>query len=179
VKKIILLLALVLMGCSQLGWDDLPEASVRPVSNDPTVSQEEWEMTVKWAIWVWNSDLERAGCPAAFKMVDVGGHPIELIPDAEWDDGTSLGYTWGDEDYQPAGGVHIRNRVDAHPTPAGVLLHELGHGIGLGHADPAWGQSIMMIGGERDHLEPRDIRAAACLLNCGPCDSKDDPYNIP
>ncbi len=56
-----------------------------------------------------------------------------------------------------------------------VIAHELGHTFGLGHADPAYGDSAMT--DPPGPFSARDVAAIACRLGCAPCDSTADPYS--
>lgn len=149
-------------------WDDVPGAVATPVALD--VSLPAWTRRVQSEVDVWRAALDAIGCPAPF-TVGPGGHPVELVDPSAWTlsakgntDGTSiriLGWSPG----------------AIHDSP--VLLHELGHALGLSHADPKFGPSLMTAHVDQAAPLPRDIAAAACSLGCGPCDPSADPYTLP
>lgn len=174
---------MVTAGCQAVGWDNVPGAVVRPESHDPRVSDAAWRDEVLTAVGTWNKQLEAVGCGWPFMMSSdtVGDHRVELIDNADWTYPDIDGVTFGDAPTQPAGSISIRSGPDD-PIKAvswrySVLLHELGHGIGLDHSDPANGSSIMTPTETSHILQPADVAAAACLIGCGPCGTTADDYD--
>ncbi len=153
-------------GCCDSGWSDFP-ATVTPVA--PSEYLGDWTIQVNYAITNWNEGLAALGCPEPFQL-GVGGHRVMLVPPEEWHDPDKAGF-------ESNGTIEVLqgNTMSLAEGGSAVVRHELGHGLGLGHADPAYGPSIMTspAGGM---IYPRDFAAAACRLGCGPCDGA-DPYN--
>jgi hypothetical protein len=174
--RIILVAVLLLVaGCFSWSWDDVPGAEIRPVSEEPTISYEEWSAAVLGAVTEWDDALEAVGCPAPFSrgMVTSGAHPVYLVAYADWteDDGLD-GITYGDGTSLPPGGIHVRNDEGKREKQwRSTLLHEMGHAIGLDHA-PAVPKSVMCEGGGcgAPFLTEVDVARAACELGCGVCD---------
>lgn len=170
-------------GCQAIGWDNVPGAEVRAESFAPGVSTDAWRDEVQRAMTTWSTHLAPLGCAPPFVMSadTVGDHAVELIDNANWDYVGIDGVTYGDAPTQPAGSIAVRTGPDdpikAVPWRYSVLLHELGHAIGLGHADPANGPSIMTPKETAWTLTDDDVAAAACVIGCGPCDTTTDPYD--
>jgi hypothetical protein len=161
-----LVLALLVTGCAcGYRWDDLPGAVVTPVAADGPA----WTAEVRGAIVEWNDALFAVGCSWPFALGTEGGHRVELVPHDEW--------SWPDDEIGRAtdDSIVIREGGDG-GVYRPILLHELGHAIGLCHADPAFGPSVLTPAHTSQSLTPRDVAAAACELGCGPCDSNADPY---
>lgn len=151
----------LLVGCATPnGWDDVPTAVVTPAAEPSQLTA--WHAQAVALVDQWAALLAPLGCAAPFVVGD-GGHVVRLVPRADWEY-ASRGDGWTDED-------RIEIAGDVPPIPA-LLLHELGHALGLGHADPAFGPSLMtkQVG---QGVFPRDIAAAACVMGCGPCDAAD------
>jgi hypothetical protein len=165
-KGALVVLAL-LTGCLDSKWEDVPGAKVTPVAEPP--HQDGWAVTVQTAVDTWAAVLRDYGCPAPFVMAE-DGHPIRFVYDETGDNGIQWGAGLGG----PGPSIEIRARDVDNVT---LVLHELGHALGLGHADAAFGGSLMVpkiFPGTV--LTSRDIEAAACELGCGPCTGP-DPYD--
>lgn len=172
-KTIVILFALsACSGCLGRGdWPDVPTATITPIAARPEL-QTAWVAAVANQAQVWNSALEWYGCPSPFRIGE-DGHAIRLIPAADWDDGHDVeGAT---DDYE----VRIReHRGGIPPVLSMIIVHELGHAIGLGHASMAYGPSVMIGVGGLNVWNERDGAAAACEMGCGPCDDSADPYDL-
>lgn len=169
--KIVITTLLLLCSACRLGWDDVPTATVTPVDE---AGYGDWETEVSAAVDAWNTALAERGCAAPF-VVGAGGHRVTLIARDAWSyDPSTVGTTIGDS-FMSDGAIDIWNRVTDDPTAdhIGNLTHELGHALGLGHSDNALGSSIMGVPINGDHIFPRDLDAAACVLGCGSCDLED------
>lgn len=153
------------------GWDDVPEARVHVTSELPAFGRA-WEAQVARDVASWNTELVAIGCPAPFVLEPSGGHAITLVPFGTFDPGVA-GICDHERIRVRAAFLVVNDRVIDHPV---LLLHELGHAIGLRHADAIHGASAMTPEPTADELLPRDIDAAACVLGCGPCDHA-DPYD--
>lgn len=152
-----LLLAVVLMaGCLDTRWE-MPAAHVVAVADDSSHAAE-WTTAVAAAVDEWNTLLAARGCAAPF-VVSSSGHEIRLVARAAWSDDSAVGL-------EDADSILIRSSSD-NGVPVGTTLqHELGHAMGLEHANPADGPSVMLPHGGPD-IQPRDVDAAAKELGCG------------
>lgn len=138
-------------GCATSGvqWDDVPTATI--TAHALPELQADFARYVEGAAGHWNRLLVERGCEPPFAM-GPEGHAIVLVPSDAWEYGSRDGYTDGDE---------IRLAGNTVP-PQALLLHELGHAIGLDHVE---GRSIMSepigLG-----IYPSDVEAAASAMGC-------------
>jgi len=170
-------------GCEYDGWASVPGAQVRPENRAPFVTDAQWRLEVQLAIDEWEALLAPFGCETPFVMsVDaVGDHPVRLIANDDWTWTGADGVTFNDAPTQPAGPIEVRTGPDGEYAAVwwrrAVLLHELGHALGLGHSDPANGLGIMTPHRTTSIVKRDDVAAAACALGCGACGTTVDPYD--
>jgi len=152
VVKALVLWLCMLSGCLSRAWDDVPGAVVTPVA-DRAEHQAEWEVNVAFSVNEWGDGLEGVGCPRPFVVGD-GGHPVTLI------------YTEGNtHGVQDVDGIEVYQQRPSFPL---LVLHELGHALGLDHA-PDGEESVMTAWVVASTVSSYDIKQAACVLGCGPC----------
>lgn len=163
---------LVSVGCVEpwRAWDDVPGAVLTPTATPDRRAA--WTAVVAHDAETWNDALRAIGCSPPFSLGD-GGHEIALVERAAWEHDTAVGFTTLDT-------IVVREDPDGGARSDGTTAHELGHALGLEHADLAYGPSVMIgKGHETQAPNERDTAAAACRLGCGPCDLAADPYAIP
>lgn len=153
------LILLIAVSCGGRFWFDVPVAKLRPIGSDPT-----WRAQVAEAAGIWNRHLVALGCPPAFVVSDgPGGHPVVLVPSEDWGRVDAAGTTLSDTWYR-VGEISVVDSLS--PSSRGqVLLHELGHAIGLDHTDDPG--SIMRAPPLVQYVSYRDIVDAASLMRCG------------
>jgi len=166
-----LLVLTVLTACTPSPWSDFP-APLRAVAADESMTW--WPRVVHAAADVWNNRLRDVHCDApAFLHALPGqpelddGHNVVLVPNAQWHEDT---WEMGTYDYD--GVIKIRqpgtttdDTGDAGRFMVGMLVHELGHAMGLPHSNL---QSSVMNAypstGEPSYLDALDARDS---LDCG------------
>lgn len=165
---IILILATLPSGCIHYtGLDDLPEAALRPVITGPFVDNTGvdnagyWLSEVQAAADAWNAALETRGCAPMFHVTDdpsVPAYAVVLWTTDEWTHGDDhVGLMQSGE--VGAGFIHVRSRLPRSNLP--ILLHEMGHALGLQHASA---DSVMTYKvGDLVAPTARDIAALECL----------------
>jgi hypothetical protein len=168
-------LALISTGCLYVGWDDLPNAKVRPevhttyLANPTFDNQAYWSAQVENAVEVWNQTALDAGCTAPFSMAvdDAAAHPIRLLPRDAWPYANDIVGMYVDEYSDPddLGYIVIRERRPIDQSHLPVLLHELGHAIGLTHEATA-GTVMTELTGSVTKPHVRDIARMRDALGC-------------
>lgn len=176
---IVLLASCAFAACTADGWTDVPGAAVRPESRVPGVSDDTWGAVVAEALLAWDDGLGARGCPVPFSGISDDGHAVRLLPRSEWHWGPAASAVTTPDGTWTRGSTEVLWFPATAPSPErlrdatlATVIHELGHGIGLGHADPTFGPAIMTPSAGAV-LTARDIDAAACFLGCGTCDIPD------
>lgn len=157
-------------------WQD--NRSVHVITVDlPDVSKQAFHHRVETDINRWRDALIAVNCPPPFKYIsdetDDQLDAVKLVPNDQW-----VGHSVGTWTY---GSILIRSEGDgtldtyANDPTWTVGLHELGHALGLPHAEYIEGDPSIMTTSPMYPVDPdnplpeRDIRDAACVLGCGPC----------
>lgn len=110
--------------------------------------------------------ISPAGCPSPFVIGD-DGHDVRLVTECDRLESGVSGGQDQDDGYIAVRGDPVENNFRS--GLRGTIMHELGHAIGLPHADPYRGQSAMTVP-PGTQLFAQDADALACVLGCAPCD---------
>jgi hypothetical protein len=170
-------LTLLLTGCaSGFPWGGIPaergEAPlpIRPVVGDAvSVGDPDaaWTAMAARVAGDWAEALAPYGCPPPFIVSESAGHLVWLVPEAEWhqDDGY-LGMTYPDDGWGD-GWSEVRWMGDFGRHR--ILLHELGHALGLDHhpdAHTGGADGIMTPAPTADLPTAEEAASAAAIIGC-------------
>lgn len=167
-RTFIIVTFMFLAACETERWSDVPGSKLRPLGRVG------WVDAVEAAVQEWDKAMTSVGCPAPFEVAD-DGHAVELIPRERWPHGEgTMGITFDNYNSpvsDPASGEWI-DVVDYFPDEepidwaVPILLHELGHAMGLQHVDE--GSSVMWPSAFRPDVQYDDVIDAAAELGCDP-----------
>ncbi len=148
-RKILLLLT----ACN--GWGD----TLDPVNRVKGVDDAVWHSEVSQASNSWR-DMMKDGCyPFHIARDGECGNHITLIPQDDWDHGDDVGgieYTFG-------GYIEIVGDSPYYRQP--ILMHEIGHAMGLEHDSNPLSIMYPTILGDTQP-SPNDIRNAERVMGC-------------
>jgi hypothetical protein len=163
----ILVLAVLLSGCSRTGLYDLPDAPVRPVITQPFIDnanadvQGMWEEQVFLAAEAWNDALVEAGCEPMFRLANDGevAYAVTLWTREEWPhDESKIGIIVSGDITD--GRIDIQTRAPFNRTVF-TLVHEFGHALGLEHVEDD-ADSVMTVKVSERSAPTRQDVAAVC-----------------
>ena len=140
-----------IVGCVPGAW------GYEDVALSPKSEQDRWFSSVERAAGAWNSALRDRCHREMFAVTPVGGHEVRLVPAAAWDRPQFSGYL--DHD---GGFIAIRDgRKDSEEQR--ILIHELGHALGLAHVTD---HPSIMEPDVGDALTAADVEAVIALAGC-------------
>lgn len=147
----ILALVVIVGGClpGPWGYDD--------VTLSPKSNQDRWFGSVERAAEAWNSVLREHCHRNVFRVSSDGDHEVRLVPVAAWDRPQFSGYLDHDGGY-----IAIRDgRKDSEEQR--ILIHELGHALGLAHVTD---HPSIMDPNVGDEMTEADVEAVIELAGC-------------
>lgn len=125
IRVLVMVSVLLFIGCEERYQWDLGTVVTPSTSYVEEEYNNDWMVEIKKAIDAWQEQLG-PDCEFPFVM-GVGGRPIKLVPAIEWVHGdTSRGV-------QTLDYIHIKGGSPYNKS--NVIMHELGHALGLEHND--------------------------------------------
>ena len=136
-------------------WHDVPRFAVKPIAVD--VDQASWNDAVAAAGDRWRVELAAVGCESRIELAD-DGHEVRGWTEAAWPFPTNWigSTTFGANESIDVVGDQPADRREQ------VLMHEIGHALGLQHIE---GRPSLM-NPRAGELTDEDVEMAAAALGC-------------
>lgn len=145
-------LLLMLAACN--GWGD----TLDPVNHVPGVNDAVWHSEVSAASDIWRDSMTEGCYPFHIAVDGECGNHVTLVPRSEWDHDDKYNGVENTSD----GDIDIIGDSPYNRRP--ILLHELGHAMGLDHDLDT--NSIMHPTSHASLPTWRDVRNAESALGC-------------